>query len=104
MQSFAHCGLAPGLLTPVSLIRNKVISRKWSTTSPNPCFCKLLQRREMQVKWRGEIFNQKELPGGGAMGATLGNMEISSQTNHCADCVPEDHRGDLLKSIPCVSV
>ena len=52
----------------------------------------LCKEREMQVKWKGSLSNTRELPGGGAMGATLGNIEFSSQTNHSADCVPEDDR------------
>ena len=46
--------------------------------------------REMRVKWHGVISRHRKLPGGGAMGASLGNWEFLSQTNENADCVPPD--------------
>ena len=46
----------------------------------------------MKFKWRGKLSESRELPGGGAMGATLGNLEFSSQTNNNADSVPEEDR------------
>ena len=51
-----------------------------------------LMDRELQVKWRGKLSKSRTLPGGGAMGATLGNHEFTSQTNHNSDCVPADDR------------
>jgi hypothetical protein len=32
------------------------------------------------------------MPGSGAMGSNLGNWEFDSQTNHNADCIPEEDR------------
>ena len=32
------------------------------------------------------------MPGSGAMGSFIGNQEFDSQTNHNADCVPENDR------------
>ena len=40
----------------------------------------------------GNTIRVQKLPGGGAMGATLGNLEFSSQTNNNADSVPEEDR------------
>ena len=55
-----------------------------------PLLSSYFMEREMRVKWRGKISKSRKLPGGGAMGATLGNMEFTSQTNHNADCVPPE--------------
>ena len=57
-----------------------------------PLLANYFQEREMKVKWRGHYSKPRSLPGGGAMGATLGNLEFCSQTNHNADCVPEKDR------------
>ena len=46
----------------------------------------------MQVKWRGILSSPRDLPGGGAMGSTLGVWEFLSQTNNNADVVPEEDR------------
>ena len=57
-----------------------------------PLLSSYFQDREMKVKWRGKLSKSRKLPGGGAMGATLGNLEFSSQTNHNADVVPQEDR------------
>ena len=70
MQSFKQNGVRPSLL---------------------PILASYFQNRELQVKWKGQLSQPRKLPGGGAMGATLGNIEFRSQTNNNADCVsPED--------------
>ena len=50
------------------------------------------QKRQMKVKWHGKISESRNLPGGGAMGATFGILEFLSQTNNNIDCVPEEDR------------
>ena len=57
-----------------------------------PILADYFSGREMRVKWRNQISKPRQLPGGGAMGSTLVNLEFSSQTNHNADCVPLDNR------------
>ena len=57
-----------------------------------PILADYFKERELSVKWRGEISQPRKLPGGVAMGATLGNHEFSSQTNNNADCVPQEDR------------
>ena len=46
----------------------------------------------MRVKWHGKLSQPTKLPGGGAMGASLGNWEFLSQTNDSANCVQEEDR------------
>ena len=69
IQSFIQDGVRPALI---------------------PLLSSYCQDRELRVKWRNKLSKPRSLPGGGAMGATLGNLEFSSQTNHNADCVPQD--------------
>ena len=71
IQSFKQNGVRPSLL---------------------PLLADYLMDRELRVKWRGKLSKSRTLPGGGAMGATLGNHEFTSQTNHNSDCVPADDR------------
>ena len=53
-----------------------------------PILISYFEDRQMRVKWHGETSAPRKLPGGGAMGANLGNWEFLSQTNNNADCVP----------------
>ena len=57
-----------------------------------PLLISYFQDRQMRVKWHGELSQPRKLPGGGAMGANLGNWEFLSQTNANADGVPEQER------------
>ena len=47
-----------------------------------PILVSYFQDREMRVKWHEKMSKSKKLPGGGAMGASLGNWEFLSQTNN----------------------
>ena len=57
-----------------------------------PILISYFQDRQMRVKWHGHLSEPRGLPGGGAMGASLGNWEFLSQTNNNADCVPVEDR------------
>ena len=58
----------------------------------------------MRVKWHGKMSKPRKLPGGGAMGASLGNWEFLSQTNDNADCVPEDDRFKFVDDLTTLEV
>ena len=60
--------------------------------------------REMRVKWHGVISRPRKLPGGGAMGASLGNWEFLSQTNDNADCVPPDDRFKFVDDLTTIEI
>ena len=56
-----------------------------------PVLTSFFQDRKMTVKWHGCKSTQRNLPGGGPAGSTLGLLEYLSQSNNSADCVnPED--------------
>ena len=58
----------------------------------------------MRVKWHGEISEPRRLPGGGEIGASLGNWEFSSQTNNNADCVPEEDRFKFVDDLSTIEI
>ena len=58
----------------------------------------------MRVRWHGKLSESRNLPGGGAMGASLGNWEFLSQTNNNADCVPEEDRFKFVDDLTIIEV
>ena len=60
--------------------------------------------REMRVKWHDKLSQPRKLPGGGAMGASLGNWEYLSQTNDSAHCVPEEDRFKFVDDLTILEV
>ena len=69
-----------------------------------PILISYFEDREMRVKWHGKLSQPRKLPGGGAMGASLGNWEFLSQTNDNADCVPEDDRFKFVDDLSTLEV
>ena len=83
VQSFINNGVRPSLI---------------------PLLVSYFEDREMRVRWHGKLSAPRKLPGGGAMGATLGNWEFLSQTNDNADCVPEDDRFKFVDDLSTLEV
>ena len=69
-----------------------------------PLLISYFEDREMRVKWHGVISRPRKLPGGGAMGASLGNWEFLSQTNDNADCVPPDDRFKFVDDLTTIEI
>ena len=69
-----------------------------------PILISYFEDREMRVKWHGKLSQPRKLPGGGAMGTSLGNWEFLSQTNDNADCVPEDDRFKFVDDLSTLEV
>ena len=68
-----------------SFIRNGV--RK----SVIPVLSSYFQDRKMKVKWHSKLSTQRDLPGGGPQGSSLGLHEYDSQSNNNTDfLLPED--------------
>jgi hypothetical protein len=44
------------------------------------------------------------MPGSGAMGSSIGNMEFDSQTNNNADCVPENNRFKFVDDLSILEI
>ena len=69
-----------------------------------PLLISYFENREMRVRWHGVVSAPRKLPGGGAMGATLGNWEFLSQTNDNADCVPQEDRFKFVDDLSVLEV
>ena len=69
-----------------------------------PLLISYFEDREMRVKWHGKLSKPRKLPGGGAMGANLGNWEFLSQTNDNADCVPVEDRFKFIDDLSTLEV
>ena len=86
MRSFLENGVGPSLM---------------------PLLTNYFQNREMKIKWHGKFSKSRKMPGSGAMGSTFGNWEFNSQTNHNADCIPEENRFkfvDVLSALEIVNL
>ena len=69
-----------------------------------PLLISYFQNRKIKVKFHGKISQQRNQPGSGAQGATLGNQEFLSQTNNNADCVPEDDRFKFVDDLTTLEI
>ena len=58
----------------------------------------------MRVKWRNHLSEVRQLPGSGAMGATLGIWEYLSQTNNCADSIPVENRFKFVDDLTTLEI
>ena len=59
---------------------------------------------KMKVKWHGKFSRPRKMPGSGAMGSNLGNIEFDSQTNSNANCVPQDNRFKFVDDLTILEV
>jgi hypothetical protein len=69
-----------------------------------PVLVSYFEDRQMRVKWHGKLSAPRKLPGGGAMGASLGNWEYLSQTNNNADCIPEEDRFKFVDDLSTLEI
>ena len=69
-----------------------------------PVLISYFQKRQMRVKFHGEISEKRDQPGSGAQGATLGNWEFLSQTNDNANCVPLEDRFKFVDDLSILEV
>ena len=69
-----------------------------------PILISYFEDRQMRVKWHGKLSGPRKLPGGGAMGASLGNWEYLSQTNNNADFIPEEDRFKFVDDLSTLEV
>ena len=69
-----------------------------------PLLSSYFQDRQMRARWHGHISEPRKLPGGGAMGATLGYCEFISQTNHNADFIPTENRFNFVDDLTVLAI
>ena len=75
-----------------------------------PILINYFQNRRMRVKWHGQLSTERDLPGGGPQGASIGIYEYVSQSTQNLDFVNEDDKYkyiddlSLLETINLISV
>ena len=69
-----------------------------------PLLTSYFMAREMRIKWHGQLSKPRLMPGSGAMGSHIGNLEFDSQTNHNADSVPEKDRFKFVDDLSCLEI
>ena len=62
------------------------------------------QGRHCQIKWRGQLSKKRLLPGSGAQGSIIGNLEYLSQTNNNSDHIPSEDRWKWVDDVTAVEV
>ena len=69
-----------------------------------PLLISYFENRTMQIKWHGQLSEPRNLPGSGAQGSNLGNLEFLSQTNSYADCVPSNNKFKFVDDLSVLEV
>ena len=69
-----------------------------------PLLISYFEDRQMRVKWHGKLSTPRNLPGGGAMGASLGNWEYLSQTNDNSDFIPDEDKFKFVDDLSTLEV
>ena len=58
----------------------------------------------MRVKWHNELSTERDLPGGGPQGSSLGLHEYDSQSNDNADFLPPDDKYKFVDDLSILEV
>ena len=69
-----------------------------------PLLINYFQNRQMSVKWKGKVSRPRPLPGGGAQGGALGQLEYLSQTNHNVDFLNDDLKYKFIDDLSLLEV
>ena len=69
-----------------------------------PVLVNYFQNRKMTVKWHGCKSTQRNMPGGGPAGATLGLLEYLSQSNNNTDCVDSEDRFKFVDDLTILEI
>ena len=69
-----------------------------------PLLISYFKAREMRIKWHDHLSKPRLMPGSGAMGSHIGNLEFDSQTNHNADSVPEEDPFKFVDYLSCLEI
>ena len=69
-----------------------------------PVLISYFQNRKMKVKWHGQLSTERDLPGGGPQGCSLGLIEYDSQTNHNTDFLSEEDKFKFVDDLSVLTV
>ena len=62
------------------------------------------QGRRCRIKWRGHLSSVRQLPGSGAKGSVIGNLEYLSQTNNNSDHIPREDRWKWVDDLTTLAI
>ena len=62
------------------------------------------QGRRCRIKWRGYLSSVRQLPGSGAQGSVIGNLEYLSQTNNNSDHIPREDRWKWVDDLTTLAI
>ena len=62
------------------------------------------QNRQMAVKWNGHLSKPYPLPGGGAQGGQLGQIEYTSQSNDNVDFLDDDQKYKFIDDLSILEI
>ena len=69
-----------------------------------PVLISYFQNRKMKVKWHNKLSSQRDLPGGGPQGCSLGLIEYDSQTNNNTDFLSEEDKYKFVDDLSVLDV
>ena len=69
-----------------------------------PILLSFFQDRKMRVKWKGLLSKERELPGGGPQGGTLGIEEYLSQSNGNTDFLEQDDKYKFIDDLSILEI
>ena len=69
-----------------------------------PLLISYFQNRKMAVKWKGQFSKPRSLPGSGAQGGALGQLEYLSQTNHNVDFMDDDMKYKFIDDLSLLEI
>jgi hypothetical protein len=69
-----------------------------------PVLISYFQHRQMKVKWNNKLSSQRNLPGGGPQGSSVGLHEYDSQSNHYTDFLPTDDKFKFVDDLSLLEI
>ena len=69
-----------------------------------PVLMSYFKNRQMKVKWRNKLSTQRNLPGGGPQGSSVGLLEYDSQSNGNTDFLPEDDKYKFVDDLSVLEI
>ena len=69
-----------------------------------PVLISYFQHRKMKVKWNNKLSSQRNLPGGGPQGSSVGLHEYDSQSNHNTDFLPTDDKFKFVDDLSLLEI
>ena len=69
-----------------------------------PVLISYFQNRKMKVKWHNQLSTQRDLPGGGPQGSSLGLIEYDSQSNDNTNFLPPEDKYKFVDDLSVLEV